>query len=112
MVLVYIIQLIQLRLFFLRNWLPFPPSVVTELQILTLASDAEKPEVDVSGGKMVLVKVEACSLSAGDVIMLSGAVDKVRKRVYHLSNAKKLFRRRSFGDNFIVVSRVLKRFEH
>lgn len=57
--------------------------MVTELQILTLALDAEKPEVDVSGGKMMLVKVEACSLSAGDVIMLSGAVDKVRTRVNH-----------------------------
>ena len=50
-------------------------------QILTMASDEERPVVDLKDGKMMLVKVEACSISAGDAIMISGACDKVRARL-------------------------------
>lgn len=47
-------------------------------QVLTMA-DAPKPSVDqVKGGKVMIVKVEACSLSRGDSLMLEGSVDLVR----------------------------------
>lgn len=50
-------------------------------QVLTMSSDAPKPdseEVQKGKGKTMIVKVEACSLSRGDSIMLEGSCDLVR----------------------------------
>eukprot|EP00903_Cladosiphon_okamuranus_P011470 g10803.t1 len=44
-------------------------------EVLTMA-DAPKPSADlVKGGKVMIVKVEACSLSRGDSMMLQGSCD-------------------------------------
>ena len=45
-----------------------------------MTPDAPRPVrdvKDVKNGKTMLVRVEACSLSPGDTVMLSGACDKV-----------------------------------
>ena len=46
-----------------------------------MVSDGPRPTPDVKdikNGKKMLVRVEACSISPGDTIMLSGACDKVQ----------------------------------
>ena len=42
-------------------------------------AEAPRPSADlVKGGKVMIVKVEACSISRGDSMMLQGAIDLVR----------------------------------
>lgn len=43
-----------------------------------MSADAPRPEVNLKKGQM-LVKVQACSLSPGDTIMLSGACDRIMR---------------------------------
>ena len=45
-------------------------------------AEAPKPSADlVKGGKVMIVKVEACSLSRGDSMMLQGTCDLVRTTI-------------------------------